>query len=240
MYERALAGRFNTEGLRAQVLDDLGKARRNEFRAEPRPDPEPLPPGADAAAAAGREGGGVTERQPATSGDSGPAVDLFKGKLAHMMVGWPPPMLAGDVFDAPTSERTRAFQQACGLEQTGEADAPTWHALDSFTKADVPFSVVGPLLARAKVVHRASLEDPAAAASLPMWEAISGEAKALGLVEIEKHLEVDIGHAHHALSHFPEAAMHYENYLTRTIPNPPDYGMALELLRRAHRGEPTH
>ncbi len=145
--EQALAGRFNQEALRAAILEDLEKARRNEFRDDPPADPEPLPAGADPTAA-GREGGGVTEREPVKSGDSGPAVDLFKGKLLHMMVGWPPDLPEGDTFDSPTAERTRSFQDACGLTPSGEADASTWHALDSFTKADVPLSLLEPMRRR--------------------------------------------------------------------------------------------
>jgi len=235
-YEQALAARFNQESPRAAILDWLVKARRGVFLDSPPPDPEPLPPGADAAAVAGREGGGVTERQPAKSGDSGPAVDLFKGKLAHMMISWPPPMPAGDVFDAPTVERTRAFQQACGLEQTGEADASTWHALDSFTKVDVPFSVVRPHWDRHEEAVRVGETDPAA--SLPLHEANRDEARGLGLTEDVKDSEAWIGRRHHELSHFAEAVAHYELYLARNIPNPKEYGLRLEALRRARQGVP--
>ena len=235
-YEQALAGRFNQEGVRRNLLEDLGKARRGEFLDRYPPDPEPLPPGADAATAAGREGGGVTERQPAKSGDSGSAVDLFKGKLAHMMVGWPPSMPAGDVFDAPTVERTRAFQEACGLEQTGEADASTWHALDSFTNADVPFSVLRPHWDRNEEAVRVGETDPAA--SLSLLEANRDEGQALGLTEDVKATEAQIGERHHRLSHFPEAVEHYTLYLDRNIPNPEQYGTFLEALRRAHQGLP--
>jgi peptidoglycan hydrolase-like protein with peptidoglycan-binding domain len=236
-YEQALAGRFNQEPVRRNLLDGLMKARRGEFLDVPPPDPEPLPPGADAATAAGREGGGVTEREPAKSGDSGPSVDLFKGKLAHMMVGWPPPLPAGDLFDAPTAERTRAFQQACGLEPTGEADASTWHALDSFTKADVPFSVVHAHWDRNDEALRMVMTDPIAGLSL--LEASRDEARALGLTEEVKDCEGQIGRAHHGLSHFPEAVEHYTLYLDRVIPPPPRYGFLLELLRKARRGEPA-
>ncbi|MCJ7712626.1 MAG: peptidoglycan-binding protein [Chloroflexi bacterium] len=234
--EQALAGRFNQEPVRRKVLDGLMKARRGEFLDAPPPDPEPLPPGADPATAAGREGGGVTEREPVKSGDSGPAVDLFKGKLAHVMLGWPPTLPAGDTFDAPTVERTRAFQQACALTSSGEADASTWHALDSFTKADVPFSVAEPHLERGREALRIGETDPAA--SLPLLEANRDEARALGLTESVKLSEAQIGRSHHQLSHFPEAVEHYTLFLDRNIPFPRQYGYVLEHLRKARRGEP--
>ena len=44
-YEQALAGRFNQEELRRQLLDDLEKARRDEFLADPPPDPGAAPAG---------------------------------------------------------------------------------------------------------------------------------------------------------------------------------------------------
>jgi peptidoglycan hydrolase-like protein with peptidoglycan-binding domain len=235
-YEQALPARFNQESKRAKVLEMLAKARRGVFLDSLPPDPEPLPPGADPATVAGREGGGVTERQPARSGDSGSAVDLYKGKLAHMMVGWPPSMPAGDVFDAPTLERTRAFQEACGLEQTGEADASTWHALDSFTKADVPFSVLRPHWDRNEEAVLVGVTD--AAASLSLLEANRDEGLALGLTEDVKATEAQIGERHHRLSHFPEAVEHYTLYLDRNIPHRVQYGTFLEALRRAHQGLP--
>ena len=163
-------------------------------------------------------------------------MDLFKGKLAHLMVGWAPKMPGGDVFDAPTVEKTREFQQACGLDQTGEADAPTWHALDSFTRADVPFSIVRPLFQRDIAAMDVGDADPAA--SLPLLEGTQEEARALGLTEMVKNSEALIGRAHHRLSHFPEAVAHYELYLTRNIPSPDHYGSTLEQLRRAHQGLP--
>jgi len=233
-YEQALAGRFNQEDIRRIVLGHLGKARLGKFIDGLPSDPEPLPPGADPATVAGREGGGVTERQPAKSGDSGPSVDLFKGKLGHMMVGWFPSLPAGDTFDAPTAERTRKFQQACGLTETGEADASTWHALDSFTKADVPFSVLGPHWVRNKASAGVG-----PAERLPLLEANREEARALGLTEDVKGTELQIGIAHHRLSHFPEAVEHYNLYLARIIPSPSQYGYALEQLRRAHQGLPA-
>ena len=236
-YEQALAARFNQESIRSAILGDLEKARRNEFRDQPPPDPEPLPPGADAATAAGREGGGVTEREPVKSGDSGPAVDLYKGKLAHMMVAWDPELPEGDVFDGPTAARTRAFQEVCGLTQTGEADPSTWHALDSFTRADVPFSIVNPLFQRARTAGDILDADPAA--SLPLFLTLRDEARSLGLVEVVKTVELQIGRAHHRMSQFTEAVSHYELYLARNIPNPPHYGQALELLRLAHAGLPA-
>lgn len=236
-YEQALAARFNQESIRSAILGDLEKARRNEFRDQPPPDPEPLPPGADAATAAGREGGGVTEREPVKSGDSGPAVDLYKGKLAHMMVAWDPELPEGDIFDGPTAARTRAFQEVCGLTQTGEADASTWHALDSFTRADVPFSIVNPLFQRARTAVDILDADPAA--SLPLFLALRDEARSLGLVEVVKTVELQIGRAHHRMSQFTEAVSHYELYLARNIPNRPHYGQALELLRLARAGLPA-
>ena len=178
-YEQALAGRFNQEALRSAILGDLGRARRGEFLDNAAPDPEPLPPGADAATRRRPGGGGVTERQPAKSGDSGPDVDLFKGKLAHMMVGWPPAMPAGDVFDAPTVEKTRAVP--AGLRARADRARRTRD------------------LARARQLHqdrRAVLRRAAAlqggtsrtrwrwhtdpAAALPLLEARRDEARALG------------------------------------------------------------
>jgi peptidoglycan hydrolase-like protein with peptidoglycan-binding domain len=236
-YELALGGRLNQEGMRALVLENLMKARRNEFLAEPAPDPEPLPPGADGETARAREGGGVTEREPVKSGDVGPVVDLFKGKLAHMMVGWQPELPEGPVFDAATGEKTRQFQAACGLTESGEADASTWHAADSFTNADVPFLVVAPLFTRARVAAGVSETDPATA--LTLFEGIRDESRALRLTEIVKTTEAWIGRAHHKLSHFPEAVEHYNLYLDRTIPFPSHYGAFLEALRRAHQGLPA-
>jgi len=234
-YERALAGRFNQEGIRQSVLDALMKARNGVFLSEPAPDPEPLPPGADAATTAGREGGGVTERQPAKSGDSGPSVDLFKGKLAHMMVGWKPAMPAGDVFDAPTIERTRQFQEACGLPQSGEADATTWHALDSFTKADVPFSIV-------HVQNKVAKDDQdmPPEQALPIYQGLRDQARALGLTELVKKREGEIGYFHHELSHFAEAIVHYEIFLGRIFPAPVQYESFLEAVRKARLGLPIN
>lgn len=236
-YQEALAGRFNQEGLRARILGDLEKARRNEFLAEPAPDPEPLPPGADGETARAREGGGVTEREPVKSGDSGPAADLFKGKLAHAMVGWEPELPEGDAFDGATALKTRRFQEACGLSQTGEGDASTWHALDSFVVADVPFSVIAPMFARAREAFAVSAVDPAT--SIVLFEKLRDEARALNLPEIAKHEEAHIGRGHHRLSHFTEAVEHYNVFLERNIPDPSLYGALLELLRRAHQGLPA-
>lgn len=163
-------------------------------------------------------------------------MDLFKGKLAHMMVGWPPSMPGGDVFDAPTMERTRAFQQACGLEQTGEADARTWHAPDSLTKADIPFSVLRPYWDRNVEAVRVGVTDPAA--SLSLLEANRDEGLALGLTKDVKATEPQFGERHHRLSHFLEAVERYTLYLDRNIPHPAQYGTFLEALRRAHPGLP--
>ena len=232
-YEQALAGRLNQEGFRLKLLGYLMKARKGEFLDFVAPDPEPLPPGAEPGTTPGRDGGGVTERQPAKSGDSGPSVDLFKGKLAHMMVGWRPAMPEGDAFDAPTMERTRAFQQACGLEQTGEADASTWHALDSFTRADVPYSIVQPLQEAAK-----EGQDVPPEVALPMWEGMLEKEQALGLTEMVKTTKGQIGYFHHKMQHFAEAIDHYEVFLGRIIPAPRQYGAFLEALRKARRGEP--
>jgi peptidoglycan hydrolase-like protein with peptidoglycan-binding domain len=233
-YEQALAGRLNQEGFRAKLLGYLIKARKGEFLDFVAPDPEPLPPGAEPGTTPGREGGGVTERQPAKSGDSGPAVDLFKGKLAHMMVGWKPTMPAGDTFDAPTVERTRQFQEACGLDQTGEADVATWHALDSFTRTNVPFSVVKPLNEAASDQRDV---DPAVA--LPKLEAGRDEARALGLIEMVKLREAQIGVMHQRLSHFDDAITHYELYLDRVIPPPVQYGQVMDGIRKARLGDPN-
>jgi peptidoglycan hydrolase-like protein with peptidoglycan-binding domain len=235
-YELALTGRFNQERLRAEVLEDLMLARQNQFRADLPVDPEPLPPGASGGAAAGREGGGVTERQPVKSGDTGPSSDLFKGKLAHLMVGWSPELPNGGEFDAPTAAKTREFQQACGLTQTGDGDASTWHALDSFTRADVPMSVIGPLFDQGRAAIKVSHTDPAA--SLPLFEALRDRSQGLGLAEVVKNVEQLIGRSHHKLSHFAEAVEHYTAYLDRTIPDPDQYGIVLEHLRRAQQGMP--
>ena len=230
-YEQALAGRFNQEALRAQILEDLEKARRNELLDQPPPDPEPLPAGADAATATGREGGGVTEREPVKSGDSGTAVDLFKGKLLHVMVGWTPDIPEGDTFDPPTAERTRSFQDACGLTPSGEADASTWHALDSFSKADVPLSLQEPMRHRFREGVGLSKSDPAGALSI--FESTRDQAQALGLTEIVKFLEGSIGRQHRLLSNFPEAINHLNLNLARNIPNPVHLGAVLEELRKA-------
>ena len=180
---------------------------------------------------------GSRSGEPVKSGDSGAAVDLFKGKLAHMMIGWPPMLPSGDTFGSPTVEKTRRFQQASGLEPSGEADGTTWHALDSFTKADVPFSQLEPPLLRMNAANLLAETDPAAA--LPQLEAVREEFVALGVTEIVKSVEAGIGRAHHGLSHFPEAVAHYEEYLARIIPFPESYGVILEWMRRARRGEPV-
>ncbi len=229
-YEQALAGRFNQEDLRAAILEALEKARRNEFLDEPPPDPEPLPAGADPTAA-GREGGGVTERQTVKTGDTGDAVDLLKGKLLHLMVGWPPALPDGDTFDPQTAERARAFQEACGLTASGEATAATWHALDSFTKADVPHSTLAPIQRRFGEACVLAESDPAGA--LPVFESIRDEAKGLGLHEIVKYLEGWIGRQHRRLSNFPEALDHLNLSLAQNIPNPTRFGAVLEEVRKA-------
>jgi len=236
-YELALGGRFNQEGMRAVVLDNLLKARQGVFLDAPAPDPEPLPPGAEAATAVAREGGGVTEREPVRAGDTGPSVDLFKGKLAHLMVGWQPEMPDTPAYDAQTVEKTRQFQEACGLTSSGEGDAPTWHALDSFTGADVPFSIVQPLFARARAAVRVADTDPLAA--LPLFEGVRDDARSLRLTEIVKNTEAWIGRVHHKQSHFAEAVEHYTLYLDRNIPYPRHYGAFMEDLRRARQGLPA-
>ncbi len=235
-YELALTGRFNQEELRAKLLSDLMLARQNQFLDDPPPDPEPLPPGAERGEVAGSEGGGITERQPVKSGDSGPNADLYKGKLAHAMVGWGPPMPAGDTIDGATIARTREFQEACGLAQTGEGDASTWHALDTFSHADVPFSVVRPHWDRNAAASSVARSDPAA--GLPMLEANRDEGRSLGLPEDAKLTEAQIGRTHHYLEHFAEAVEHYNVFLSRNIPNPEQLALTTELLGRARRGLP--
>ena len=236
-YEQALRGRFGQEELRAETLGKLIRARQGLFLDRPAPDPEPVPPGGEPAGPPGvREGGGVTPRDPVKLGDTGPSVDLYKGKLAHLMVGWPPSLPPGASFDPPTAERTRAFQKACGLDETGDASSSTWHAIDSFTKADVPFSVVSPIFDRARAAHDLSRTDPRA--GLTALESTRDEARGLGLVEVVKNEEALIGRAHHQLGEFEEAIAHYTLYLERNIPNPDHYGFTLEHLRRARGHEP--
>jgi peptidoglycan hydrolase-like protein with peptidoglycan-binding domain len=153
------------------------------------------------------------------------------------MVGWRPALAAGDAFDATTVAKTREFQKACGIAESGVGDAATWHALDSFTKADVPFSVVNALFGRSKAAF--DVGDTDTAASLRMLEACRDEARALGLTEIEKHTESLIARAHHRLSHFAQALEHYNIYLGRTFPSPTHYKLVLELIRKAHQGLPA-
>jgi peptidoglycan hydrolase-like protein with peptidoglycan-binding domain len=234
-YEQALRGRFNQETLRAEILAKLDKARQNRFLDSPPADPEVVPPGAEGAE--GREGGGITKRLPAKGGDIGPGVDLFKGKLAHLMVGWSPEILGGDTFESTTTEKTKLFQKATGLSDTGNADGSTWHALDSFSKEDVPFSIVGPLFVRIRAAHIRAKADPTS--GLKDLEGGRDEAAALGLVEIVKNTEALIGQAHHRQLQFDEAIAHYTIYLERNIPNPTHYAFHLELLRKAHQKLPV-
>jgi peptidoglycan hydrolase-like protein with peptidoglycan-binding domain len=157
-----------------------------------------------------------------------------RGPLTH---GWPPNLPEGDAFDPPTVEKTSAFQQACGLPQTGEADASTWHALDSFTRVDVPLSAITPIFDQNKAAMETDKTDPGTA--LPQFEAARDRAAALGLVEVVKNTEAMIGRSHHRMSHFPVAIEHYQLYLARNIPCPAHYGSVLELMRRAHEGLPA-
>jgi peptidoglycan hydrolase-like protein with peptidoglycan-binding domain len=234
-YEKALAGRFNVEDERAEALGKLMLARQNRFLDAPPPDPEPTPEGAEGTETS-REGGGVTEREPVKLGDSGKATDLFKGKLAHLMVGWEPQLMNGDTFDGDTFNKTVEFQRVTGLTETGEGDASTWHALDSFTKADVPFSIVGPLFERVRGQVRLMKTDPVSA--LPQLRGSRDEAAALELTEIVKNTEALIGRAFHRLSQFNEAIDHYTLYLPRVIPEPTHYGFHVELLRKARERIP--
>jgi peptidoglycan hydrolase-like protein with peptidoglycan-binding domain len=236
-YEQGLQGRFNQEDLRAEILRKLEMARQNRFLDSPPADPEPVPAGgAPDPGAAGRAGGGITKRAPAKPGDSGPAVDLFKGKLAHLMIGWPPEIVGADTFEDTTSAKTKLFQAAVGLSDTGTADGSTWHALDSFSKEDVSFSIVGPLFGRVRAAFLLSKTDPPS--GLTALEGGRDEAAALGLVEVVKNTEALIGQAHHRMSQFDEAITHYTIYLTRNLPNPGHYGFHLELLRKARQREP--
>jgi peptidoglycan hydrolase-like protein with peptidoglycan-binding domain len=232
-YEEALSARFNQEELRAEILEKLSLARTNQFIARFVADPEPVPLAGDET----HEGGGITKRTPVKAGDAGPDVDLWKGKLAHMMIGWQPELPPGTTFDAPTVTKTRLFQQATGLTETGEADASTWHAIDSFTKADIPFSIVGPLFDRLRAAHALRRTDPAA--SLAALTGGLAEAQALGLVEVVKNTEALIGNAHHRLNQFDQAVEHYTRYLARNIPEPGHYAFHLELLRKARAHEPA-
>jgi peptidoglycan hydrolase-like protein with peptidoglycan-binding domain len=234
-YEQALAGRFNVEAERGEALGKLMLARQNRFLDSPAPDPEPTPEGAEEIDM-GREGGGVTAREPVKLGDSGKSADLFKGKLAHLMVGWQPQLVNGDTFDGDTFNKTIEFQRAAGLDETGEGDPSTWHALDSFTSADVPFSIVGPLLERLRLQVRLMKTDPVSA--LPQLRGSRDEAAALDLTEIVKNTEALIGRAFHRLSQFNEAVDHYMLYLPRVIPEPTHYGFHVELLRKARERIP--
>jgi peptidoglycan hydrolase-like protein with peptidoglycan-binding domain len=235
-YEQALRGRFNQEALRAEILDKLGLARQDKFLPKFNADPDTAPPQAGAGSADRGAARDTTSRESVRGGQSGPSVDLFKGKLAHLMVGWDPALPSGDSFDGPTIEKTIAFQQQCGLPETGEADAATWHALDSFTKADVPFSIVDGLFQRSRAAFALSKTDPAA--GLPGLQGVRDEAAALGLREIVANQEALIAQAHHRASDFDRAVEHYELYLARNIPSPGHYGQQLEHLRRARRREP--
>ena len=120
--------------------------------------------------------------------------------------------------------------------QTGVGDGTTWHALDSFSKPDIPFSIVGPLLDRARAAYAFMQTDPAT--SISQMEGVRDESAALGLAEIARNAEGLIGLGHHKLSHFDEAVTHYTLYLGRVIPNPPIYGYFLESLRMAHDQQP--
>lgn len=237
-YETALAGRFNQEALRRQILDRLTESRQNRFSTEQTPDPEPALPGIKPGSGADTHaGGGIKARIPAKSGEAGPHIDLFKGKLANMMVGWAPNLAPGNGFDGTTVEKARSFQKAVGIEQTGEADATTWHALDSFMKADVPFTVIAPMFARAIAANDPSITEPRPA--LAVLEKVRDEARELGLHEIVKNTEALIGKTHHRLSEFDQAVAHYELYLARLIPSPPHYEFFLEHLRKARAHEPV-
>ncbi|HEX5015674.1 MAG TPA: peptidoglycan-binding protein [Candidatus Limnocylindrales bacterium] len=236
-YEQSLSARFNQEMMRAATLGRLTLARNNLFDESPAPDPEPPVPGQEEGEPApGQSGGGIVGRDMVESGDSGDAPDLFKGKLANILVGWLPELPDGNQFDEAAVARTRAFQQAVGLPPTGVGDGTTWHALDSFSKPDVPFAIVGPLLTRGRAAFAASQTDPAA--GLSQMEGARDEAKALGLEEIVKNAEGVIGRMHHLQGDFDEALRHYEIYLQRVMPSPPHYGLFLEHIRLAHAKEP--
>src|SRR5262245_32930910 len=238
-YERSLTARFNQEELRAETLGRLSMARNNVFLNDPAPDPEPAPPGTEQGngeAAPGRSGGGIVGHDEVKAGDTGDGPDLFKGKLANILIGWLPELLPGNAFDDSVVARTKIFQQQVGFEQTGVGDGTTWHALDTFSKADVPFSVVGPLLVRLRAAFTLSKSDPVA--GLAQLQGGRDEAEALGLAEIAKNTEALIGQSHHRLALFYESFTHSGIYLGRVIPSPLHYGFHLEALRRAHAHEP--
>jgi peptidoglycan hydrolase-like protein with peptidoglycan-binding domain len=234
-YEQALTGRFNQEAFRRATLDNLSLARQNQFLASPPPDPEPavVGPGGEPP---GREGGGITERQVVQFGDANGSSDLFKGKLANVLAGWDPTLAPGIDFDPTAEARTRLFQQATGLEVTGIADAVTWHAIDTYSRADVPFSIVQPILTRLSAGANLSDSDPEA--GLRELEAAQTDARSLGLDHLVTHSEAVIGRAHHRLSRFEEAISHYTTYLPRVFVRTEHYGAVLELLRRAHERLP--
>jgi len=236
-YEESLNARFNQEAMRAMTLENLSLARNNLFAESPAPDPEPPVAGQEEGEPApGQSGGGIVGRDMVEPGDSGDAPDLFKGKLANILVGWTPELAPGNTFDESAVARTRAFQKAVGLPPTGVGDGTTWHALDSFSKADVPFAIVGPLLDRARAAYALMKTDPAA--SITQMAGVRDESAALGLNEIAKNADGLVGLGHHRLSQFDEAVSHYTIYLGRVIPNPPVYGFFLESLRMAHDGKP--
>jgi peptidoglycan hydrolase-like protein with peptidoglycan-binding domain len=236
-YELSLSARFNQEAMRAATLERLALARNNQFAESPAPDPEPPVPGQEEGEPApGESGGGIVGRDMVEAGDSGDAPDLFKGKLANILVGWLPELTPGNTFDESAVARTRAFQGAVGLPQTGVGDGTTWHALDSFSKEDVPFAIVGPLLARGREAFQLSESDPRA--GLSKMEGVRDEAAALELEEIVRNSEGVIGRCHHRLSEFDEALNHYQIYLQRVMPSPPHYGLFLEHIRLAHQKEP--
>ena len=236
-YEQSLSARFNQEAMRAVTLENLSLARNNLTTESPAPDPEaPVPGQEQGEPAPGQSGGGIVGRDMVEPGDSGDAPDLFKGKLANILVGWLPELAPGNGFDESAVARTRAFQGAVGLPQTGVGDGTTWHALDSFSKPDIPFTIVGPLLDRARAAYALMQADPAT--GITQMEGVRDESAALGLAEIARNAEGLIGLGHHRLSQFDEAVTHYTLYLGRVIPNPPIYGYFLESLRMAHDRQP--
>jgi tetratricopeptide (TPR) repeat protein len=235
LYEQGLAGRFNQEGRRGQLLGNLAKARTNQFLDSPPPAPEQIP--AEGGNPEAYAGGGITERVPVHAGDTGETASLFKGKLAHAMSSWLPPVSDGDQIDADTVTTIRQFQRACGLAQTGEGDAQTWHALDTFTPRDIPNTVVSRFGER--YVATANVEAIDVAMSIPLWEQLVSDGREAGLVENAKFYEFRLGRAHHRLSQFEQALIHYEAYLKRVIPDPSLLRHVFESIRLAREGRPA-
>lgn len=235
LYEQGLEGRFNQEERRAQLLENLAKARSNHFLDSPQPDPET--PVAGAEGQERYEGGGITERVPVHAGDTGETANLFKGKLAHAMSAWLPPVSDGDQIDANAVTTIQQFQRACGLPQTGEGDAQTWHALDTFSPHDIPNTVMARFGERLDAT--ANVENIDVATSIPLWEQLMSDAREAGLVENAKYYELRLGHAYHRLSQFEQALIHYEAYLKRVIPEPELLGYAFESIRMARERQPV-